>query len=107
MDGRKYSKETSVADLKVTNNWQDVAEMSGLTGGGDLFIQPKGDRCVVQFGATAPPADAPTEKSIEGTRGRADSRNRHDDLMVICLSSWRLSWNNNYRVSDFGGEDIL
>ena len=55
-----------MADLRMTNEWQDVAAMSGITGGGDLFIQPKGDRCVVQFGATAPPADTPGEKSIDG-----------------------------------------
>ena len=53
-------------DLKITNEWQDVAALSGMTGGGDLFIQPKGDRCVVQFGAASPPVEAPGAKSIDG-----------------------------------------
>ena len=53
-------------DLKMSNEWQDVAALSGMTGGGDLFIQPKGNRCIVQFGATAPPADTQSVKSIDG-----------------------------------------
>ena len=52
-------------DLKIDNTWRDVAEASGLVGG-DVFIQPKGFRCVVQFGPNQPAPGTPADYSIDG-----------------------------------------